>query len=44
MKVLFLVFFSLLLGFVDQDVFAETELVGWLNIMDSYSTEQGPHP
>jgi len=44
MKILFLVSFSLLLGFVSQDVFAETEMTGWLGIMDSYSTEGGPHP
>ena len=44
MKILFLISFSLLLGFVGQDVFAETEMTGWLGIMDSYSTEGGPHP
>jgi len=44
MKILFFISFSLLLGFVSQDVFAETEMKGWLRITDSYSTEPGPHP
>ena len=44
MKILFLISFSLLLGFVGQDVFAETEMKGWLRITDSYSNEPGPHP
>jgi len=44
MRILFLIIFSLLLGFGGQDVFAETEMTGWLRIMDSYSTDPGPHP
>jgi len=44
MKILFLISLSLLLGFVSQDVLAETEMTGRLKIMDSYSTEDGPHP
>ena len=43
MKILFLISFSLLLGFVGQDVFAETEMTGWLRLADSYSTEPGQH-
>jgi streptogramin lyase len=44
MKILFLISLSLLIGFVSQDVFAETEMTGWLRITDSYSVEPGPHP
>jgi|CXWL01.1.fsa_nt_gi M6 family metalloprotease-like protein len=44
MKFLFLIIFSLLFGFASQDVFAETEITGILRIMDSYSTDPGPHP
>ena len=44
MKLLFLIVFALLFGFVSQDVFAETQMTGWLRIMDSYSTDPGPHP
>ncbi len=44
MKILFLISFSFLLGFGGQDVFAETEMTGWLRIMDSYSTDPGLHP
>ena len=43
MKILFLISFSLLLGFVSQNVFAETEMTGWLRIVDSYSIEPGQH-
>ncbi len=43
MKILFLISFSLLLGFVSQDVFADTEMTGWLRIVDSYSMEPGQH-
>jgi len=33
-----------MVGFASQGVFAETEMTGWLRIMDSYSTDPGPHP
>jgi len=41
MKILFLVSFSLLLGFVSQDVFAETEMTGWLQIQVFTNPESG---
>jgi len=43
MKILFLVSFSLLLGFVGPDVFAETEMTGWLRIDDTYSFDPAQH-
>ena len=43
MKILFLVSFSLLLGFVGQDGFAETEMTGWLRILDSHNSDPGQH-
>jgi M6 family metalloprotease-like protein len=44
MKFLFLIIFSLLLCFATNQVFADTEITGLLQIMDSYSAGPGPHP
>lgn len=43
MNILFLISFLLLLGFVAQDSFAETEMTGWLRIIDSYSFDPDQH-
>jgi M6 family metalloprotease-like protein len=42
MKIIFLIVFSLVFGFSSQEIFAETEMTGWLNVVDVYSLEPVP--